>query len=108
VGSASRKTRGRPMSGKCSEGKSPKSAAGMKQGRLGLAGRKPSRGFRNPEDGTSRAGKARDLWARFSHTCSQGRESPQELLSSCGSVARFRWAILYEEPKLEERMRLNT
>jgi len=32
------------------------SAAGMKQSRHGVEGRKPSRGNPNPEDGTERAG----------------------------------------------------
>jgi len=38
------------------------SAVGMKQGRHGLGGRKPSRGWPNPEGGTQRAGKAREKW----------------------------------------------
>jgi hypothetical protein len=50
------------VEGESSEGRNPMSAAGMKQDRHGLAGRKPSRGSPNPEGGAGRAGKARFRW----------------------------------------------
>lgn len=54
----------------------PKGAVGVKQNRLGLAGSKPARGWsRNPEVGTKRAGKTREMLTRDASMC-QGAKSP--------------------------------
>jgi hypothetical protein len=71
----------------------PMSAAGTKQGRQGFEGRKPSRGWPNPEGGTKRAGKARGWWT-FESSCAVGSRSPWEESARCGGSARFRGARL--------------
>jgi hypothetical protein len=53
----------------------PKSAAGVKQNRHGAEGRKPSRGYPNPEGGTRRAGLARGKWTSDSSSA-EGSRSP--------------------------------
>jgi len=70
------------------------SAAGVKQSRQGTEGSKPSRGSRNPEDGTQRAGKTRDPWT-FDAWCAEGTTSSREEPDRCGGRARARWAKLY-------------
>ena len=64
-----RKRLGVLSGGKHSEGRNPRSAVGMKQGRRGLGGRKPPRGWPNPEGGTKRARQTRDKWTPESRMC---------------------------------------
>jgi hypothetical protein len=65
----------RPRGGRKLRRVNPRSAAGVKESRRGIEGRKPSRGSPNPEGGTKRAGKAREMWT-FGSSCAEGSKSP--------------------------------
>jgi hypothetical protein len=77
----------------------------MKQNRQGIEGRKPSRGYPNPEGGTKRAGKAREKWT-FDSESAVGSESPSEESVGCGRLTRICWVRLWRKAELEERIRL--
>jgi hypothetical protein len=64
----------------------PMSAAGAKQNRRGIEGRKPSRGQPNPEGGTERVGKTREKWTSDPVCCRE--QKPMRGAGRCGGAAR--------------------